>query len=426
MLDIRFIRDNVALVKENILRKGKSNVSDVDELLALDNEFKVLSSQGQALRASRNTLSEQINKAKKEGKDASDLLKQVKELPQKIKLFDEELAKITAKIDELQRKIPNIIHPSVPNGASSAENVERIRYGNPTKFDFTPKSHQEIAAGLGMADFEAAAQTSGNGFYYLQGDLALLNQALLRFAIETLVNHGFLYVETPYFLRKDVIRNVVDLADMENQIYKLEGEDLYMIGTSEHSLIGRYINATLDEKRLPIKQTSYSMCFRREKGAHGLDERGLFRTHQFNKIEMVVICDPADSMKFYKVLQDITIEIFTKLGIPIRVLDLCTGDLNDLKHIACDIEAWSPRRNTYIEVGSCSNLTAAQAQMLNIRAAKPSGDKFYPHTLNNTAIATSRALVAILENNQTKEGTVVIPKVLAPFMFGKTHLTPIK
>ena len=428
MLDVKFIRANKDAVIANMRRKNRTDISDIDALLALDDQLKKLQGENQQLRQSRNTLSEQINKAKKEGKDVAGILQQVKELPLKIKAIDDQIAIVAAQMDSLERKIPNMMHPSVPSGRSAEDNVELKRFGEPTKFEsgFTPKSHQEVALGLDLADFDSAANTSGNGFYYLQGDLALLNQALLRFAIDTLVGHGFTYVETPYFLRRDVIRNVVDLADMDNQIYKIEGEDLYMIGTSEHSLIGRYIGTTIDEKKLPLMQTSYSMCFRRERGSHGLDERGLFRTHQFNKIEMVVICKPDESMQFYQKMQDISIEIFTKLGLPIHVLGLCTGDLNDLKHIACDIEAWSPRKNGYIEVVSCSNLTEAQSRMLGIRVQMPNGEKYFPHTLNNTAIATSRALVAILENNQTKEGTVRIPQVLWPYMYGKKELVKRK
>jgi len=428
MLDVKFIRANKYAVIENMRKKNRTDadISDIDALLSLDDQLKKLQSESQLLRQSRNTLSEQINKGKKEGKDTSAILQQVKELPLKIKAMDEKLSALVSQMDLLERKIPNMMHSSVPSGKSADDNVELKRFGEPTKFDFAPKSHQEIAVGLEMADFDSAANTSGNGFYYIQGDLALLNQALLRFAIDTLVAHGFTYVETPYLLRKDVINNVVDLADMDNQIYKIDGEDLYLIGTSEHSLIGRYIGAVIDDKKLPLKQTSYSMCFRREKGSHGLDERGLFRTHQFNKIEMVVICKPDESMKIWEQLRDITLEIFTKLQIPVRVLGICAGDLGDLKKIQVDIEAWSPRRNSYIEVGSCSNLTEAQSRMLGIKVQLPNGEKYFPHTLNNTAIATSRALVAILENNQTKEGTVSIPQVLWPYMYGKKELVKQK
>ena len=275
---------------------------------------------------------------------------------------------------------------------------------------------------MGVADFDASARTSGNGFYYLQGDLALLNQALIRFVIDKLVSKGFTYVETPLMLRGDVIKNVTDLNDMKNQIYKMDEEDLYLIGTSEHSLIGRYIDTILLEKNLPMKFASYSMCFRKEIGSHGIDEKGLYRSHQFNKVEMVVICKPEDSMKFFEELQGITVEIFRDLDIPIRILGICSGDLGDLKHIQVDIEAWSPRKKAYFEVGSCSNLTDAQARRLKIRVDNGKGEKYIPHTLNNTAIATSRALVAILENYQQKDGTVKIPEVLLPFMHGKKFI----
>jgi seryl-tRNA synthetase len=289
--------------------------------------------------------------------------------------------------------------------------------GKPKKPTFEVKNHAELAESLGVADFGASAKTSGSGFYYLEGELALLNQALIRYALDMMVKKGYRYVETPLMLRGDIIKNVTDLNDQKNQIYKIDGEDLYLIGTSEHSLIGRYIDTILSEKQLPIKQTSYSMCFRKEVGSHGLDEKGLFRTHQFNKIEMITICTPEESMKHYEDMQKITIDIFKGLGIPIQVLSICSGDLGDLKHIQVDIEAWSPRKQSYFEVGSCSNLTDAQARRLKIRCDGPRG-RYVPHTLNNTAIATSRALVAILENYQQKDGTVKVPAALVKYMHG--------
>ncbi|MEK6836223.1 MAG: serine--tRNA ligase, partial [Nanoarchaeota archaeon] len=323
------------------------------------------------------------------------------------------------EISVLLSKIPNMMHESVAVGKDDSENVTMRKIGKPREFNFEIKNHAEIAENLGVADFDASARTSGNGFYYLSGDLALLNQALIRFVIDKMVSKGFLYVETPLMLRGKVIQNVTDLNDMKNQIYKIEDEDLYLIGTSEHSLIGRFIDTILPDKNLPMKFASYSMCFRKEIGSHGIDEKGLFRNHQFNKVEMVVICRPSESMKFFEEMQEITVEIFKDLGIPVRVLGICSGDLGDLKHIQVDIEAWSPRKKAYFEVGSCSNLTDAQARKLKIRVDTGKGEKFVPHTLNDTALATSRAMVAILENYQQKDGSVKVPDVLVPFMYGK-------
>ena len=424
MISIQLLRDNPQFVKENMQRKGRDNIELVDTALKVDADYRALLFESEKLRSQRNTLSAQINEQKKSGKDISPILAQVKAIPQQIKELDEKLAELYTQRQKLLVQIPNMLHESVPQGKTESENVEIERIGKIPEFDFEPLAHQEIAEKLGLLDADSARQVSGAGFYYMQGDLALLNQALIRFAIETMVKHNFMYVETPLMLRKQVIENVVDLHDLENQIYSIANEDLYLIGTSEHSLIGRFLQRTLNPNQLPITQTSYSMCFRKEKGSHGLDERGLFRTHQFNKVEMVVICRPEESMMWYKKMQDITKEIFVALGLPIRVLQICTGDLNDLKHVQVDIEAWSPRRNEFIEVGSCSNLTDAQSLLLDIRVAG-NGEKFIPHTLNNTAIATSRALVSILENFQTKDGRVLIPAVLQPFMGGKTELTSL-
>ncbi|MFW6282797.1 MAG: serine--tRNA ligase, partial [Minisyncoccales bacterium] len=294
--------------------------------------------------------------------------------------------------------------------------------GEPKEFDFPVKNHAEIAEELGVADFESASRVSGTGFYYLEGDLALLNQALIKFGIDFMVSRGFLYVETPLMLKEEVIDRVTDLNDKNQQIYLVEDDPkMALIGTSEHSLIGRYVNQEVDEKKLPIKNTSYSMCFRKEIGSHGIDEKGLFRTHQFNKIEMIVICKPEESEQFYEEFKSITTEIFEKLGIPVRILEICSGDLGDLKYEQIDVEAYSPRKKDYFEVGSCSNLTGAQARKLGI-TTRIKGERITPHTLNNTAIATSRALVAILENNQQKDGSIIIPEVLRPYMNGKEKI----
>ncbi|MEM4637436.1 MAG: serine--tRNA ligase [Candidatus Woesearchaeota archaeon] len=420
MIDINLIRNNPELVKNNIRKKFQENkIKLVDEILELDLKIRKLKGELDSLRHNRNILSENINKLKKEGKDIKKLLEEVKNIPQKIKETEAKLSELEHDFNSKIILIPNIIHESVPIGRDASENVEESRHGHYRVIDFEAKSHVEIAEELEIADFENSAKTSGKGFYYLQGDLALLNQALIRFGIEKMVSKGFYYVETPLMLNKEVITKVTDLQDMKNQIFKIQDEELYLIGTSEHSMIGRYINTIIDENKLPIKQTSYSMCFRKEIGSHGIDEKGLFRTHQFNKIEMIVLCKPEDSMKFFEEMKNITVEIFSELEIPIRVLKICSGDLGDLKHCQVDIEAWSPRKKEYFEVGSCSNLTDAQARRLNIKYQDKNNNKIYVHTLNNTAIATSRAMVAILENYQNKDGTIDIPKVLQKYIHGK-------
>ena len=420
MFDIKFLRENPEAVKENIKKKFKTDrLKLVDETLSKDKEWRELKGQVDNLRASRNKISKEIADAKKAGKDAKKLLKEAGQIPEKIEGLEKKMYSLEEEISVLLSKIPNMMHGSVAVGKDDSENVTMRKIGKPREFNFEIKNHAEIAENLGVADFDASARTSGNGFYYLSGDLALLNQALIRFVIDKMVSKGFLYVETPLMLRGKVIQNVTDLNDMKNQIYKIEDEDLYLIGTSEHSLIGRFIDTILPDKNLPMKFASYSMCFRKEIGSHGIDEKGLFRNHQFNKVEMVVICRPSESMKFFEEMQEITVEIFKDLGIPVRVLGICSGDLGDLKHIQVDIEAWSPRKKAYFEVGSCSNLTDAQARKLKIRVDTGKGEKFVPHTLNDTALATSRAMVAILENYQQKDGSVKVPDVLVPFMYGK-------
>ncbi|MEK6909366.1 MAG: serine--tRNA ligase [Nanoarchaeota archaeon] len=420
MFDIKFLRENPDAVKENIKKKFKSDrLKLVDEVLVKDKKWRELKGEVDNLRASRNKISKEIADAKKSGKDAKKLLKEAGEIPEKIEHLEKKMYGFEEEIAVILSRIPNMIHESVAIGKDDSENVQMRKIGKPKEFNFEVKNHSEIAEDLGVADFDASARASGNGFYYLQGDLALLNQALIRFVIDKLVLKGFTYVETPLMLNSSVMKNVTDLNDMKNQIYKIDEEDLYLIGTSEHSLIGRFIDTILNEKSLPMKFASYSMCFRKEIGSHGIDEKGLYRSHQFNKVEMVVVCKPEDSMKFFEELQGITVEIFKELDIPIRILGICSGDLGDLKHVQVDIEAWSPRKNAYFEVGSCSNLTDAQARKLKIRVDSGKGEKYIPHTLNNTAIATSRAMVAILENYQQKDGSVKIPEVLLSYMHGK-------
>lgn len=422
MIDIVLLRENPDLIKETCKKKFQTaKLKLVDEALKKDVVWRKLKGEADDLRASRNKISKEIGEAKKAGKNASSLLKKAASIPDAILDVEKKMYALEDEIKAILMQLPNVMHKSVPLGKDASENKVLEVIGKPKKPAFEVKSHAEIAEKLGLGDFDSSARVSGNGFYYMQGPLALLNQALLRFAIDVMVKRGFTYVETPLMLHSSVINNVTDLNDQKNQIYKIDGEDLYLIGTSEHALIGRYIDTILNEKQFPLKQTSYSMCFRKEIGSHGIDEKGFFRTHQFNKIEMVTICTPEDSMKLYEEMKDITIDIFKQLGIPIRVLAICSGDLGDLKHVQVDIEAWSPRKGEYFEVGSCSNLTDAQARRLKIRCDGPRG-RYVPHTLNNTALASSRALVAILENYQQKDGTVKIPAALEPYMHGITQL----
>jgi len=415
MIDIKLIRENPELVCKNIKKKFQDDkLPLVDKLKKLDESWRKLKYQEDKIRSERNKISENINKAKKEKNEklAKELIKKAKEIPDKIARSEKKRKKFEMQIKELQIKIPNIISKNTPLGHDDSENkVEKI-IGKPAKKDFEVKTHVELAESLGLADFESSSRVSGTGFYYLEGELALLNQALINYARDLMVSKGFRYIETPLLLREEIIDKVTDLNDKQQQIYIVNDEHkMALIGTSEHSLIGRYAEQEINEKLLPIKQTSYSMCFRKEIGAHGIDEKGLFRTHQFNKIEMIIICKPEESESFFKEMQNIAIEIFKGLEIPIRVLKICSGDLGDLKYEQVDIEAYSPRKKDYFEVGSCSNLTEAQARKLNI-STRIKNERMTPHTLNNTAIATSRALVAIMENNQTKEGTIKIPKAL--------------
>ena len=423
MIDIKLIRENPEIVKANIKKKFQTDkLKLIDEIKKKDEEWRELKKKVDDLRHKRNVISEEINKLKKAGKDAKKQILEAKKIPPEIEKTEAKSTKLEEEVRSLLIQIPNIIHESVPIGKDASQNVEVKKIGKTTKFTFPINIHQDIGDKLGMLDFDKSAKISGTGFYILESELALLNQALIRFVIDKMVSKDFRYVELPLMLRKEVIGKVADLNDMNNQIYKIEGEDLYLIGTSEHSLIGRFIDNAIREKDLPIKHTSYSMCFRKEIGSHGINEKGLYRTHQFNKVEMIVICKPEESMKFFEELKNITIEIFKELEIPVRVLEICSGDLGDLKHKQVDIEAWSPKLKDYYEVGSCSNLTDAQARRLGIRAISSQGERYFPHTLNNTAIATSRALVAILENFQQKDGSVAIPKILHKYMNGKKKI----
>jgi seryl-tRNA synthetase len=423
MIDIKFIRENPKLVKDNIKKKFQDNkIKLVDEILEYDIKFKELKSQAESLRHRRNVLSQEINKLKKEGQDASKVLEEVKEIPVKIKDIEETQHSIEENILKNMLQIPNIIHDSVPIGKDSSENVERERIGHYKFQDFEPKNHVELTEELGIADFESSAKTSGTGFFYLRGELALLNQALIRFSIDFLTKKGYMLIEPPLMIKKDICDGVVDFEFFKNMAYKIEGEDLYLIATSEHPLIGMFINKIVSEEEIPIKLVGYSQCFRKEIGSHGIDEKGLYRTHQFNKVEQIIICKPEESYKYYDELLKNSVEMFKELELPIRVFECCSGDLADLKSKSADLEAWSPRKKEYYEVGSCSNLTDAQARRLNIKISDKQGNKQLAHTLNNTAIATSRAMVAILENYQNADGSITIPKVLQPYMHGKKKI----
>jgi seryl-tRNA synthetase len=426
MLDIKIIREHTESVRDNMIKKFQNDkLHFVDEVLELDEKWRKTKYDEDSLRSERNKISEKINQLKKAKKNADSEIKKAKLIPGKIEKLQEKRKNLEEEINLILSKIPNFISKRVPIGKDDSENVVEEILGKPEKFNFEVKSHTELMENLGVSDFESSSRVAGTGFYYLQGDLALLNQALIQFAINKMVSRGFTYVETPLMLRNEVINRVTDLNDQEMMIYRISNDDVSLIGTSEHSLIGRFVDREIDEKAFPIKNTSYSMCFRKEIGSHGVDEKGLFRTHQFNKVEMVVLCLPDHSDKFFDEMKNITLEIFRELELPVRVLRICSGDLGDLKKEQVDIEAWSPRKKAYFEVGSCSNLTDAQARKLGI-STRIKGVRIVPHTLNNTAIATSRALVGILENNQDKDGNVKIPKVLQGYMNGKKIIKKVQ
>ncbi len=421
MIDINIIRKNPKLVKDNIKKKFQnSKLKLVDKVMKLDEDWRSLKKELDELKHKRNLISQKINKAKKEKNDIEfkKLVKKAKQIPlemEKIEFKEKELRK---KIKEIMFKIPNIIHKSVPIGKNDKENVEIKKIGKPKKFSFPVKSHVELGEELGMLDFDVSAETSGKGFYFLKGDIALLNMALINFARDYMVKQGFVYVEPPLMIREKILTGVYSHAEIEEMAYKIEGEDLFMIATSEHPLIGQFINKTVNKKDLPIKQTAYSMCFRKEIGSHGIDEKGIYRTHQFNKQEMIIICEPSESYKWYDKMLKFSIDVFKALEIPIRIWECCSGDLADLKAKSCDLEAWSPRQGKYFEITSLTNMEEAQARRLNIKIENK-GKKYFAHTLNNTVIATSRALVGIIENNQQKDGSIKIPKALWPYMGGK-------
>ncbi len=416
MIDIKFIRENPGLVKENIKKKFQNaKLPLVDKVLKLDEEWRALKYQEDGLRSERNKISQKINELKKAKKDAKTELKKAKEIPGKIEKLEDKRKKLEAEIKEIMYKIPNIIHKSVPLGKDSSENKVIKIYGKPVVPKYEVFNHAELAEKLNGVDFESSRETSGTGFYYLMGDLALLHSAMLAFARDFMIKKGFQYVIPPFMIRKNVVEGVMSFEEMDNMMYKVEGEDLYLIGTAEHSIIGKFINKTIPAQNIPITLTAYSPCFRKEIGAHGIEEKGFYRRHQFEKQEMIVLCDPEESYKWYDKMLNWTVEVFQQLDIPVRTLEICSGDLADLKSKSADVEAWSPRQKKYFEVGSCSNLTDAQARRLNIRIENK-GQRYFAHTLNNTVLANPRALIALIENNQQKDGSIKIPKVLWPYM----------
>ena len=429
MIDIKLIRENPEIVKENMKRKFQDQkLPLVDEVIDLDKKNRAAITEVEALRAKRTNLSKQIGALMGQGKrdEAESIKAESQQIGQKIVELEVEQEKLSEEIKQRMMVIPNIIDPSVPVGKDDSENVEIERYGEPKVPEFEIPYHVDIMETFNGVDFDSARRVSGNGFYYLQGDIARLHSAVLTYARDFMIDRGFTYCLPPFMIRSQVVTGVMSFAEMEAMMYKIEGEDLYLIGTSEHSMIGKFIDQIIPEDNLPYNLTSYSPCFRKEKGAHGLEERGVYRIHQFEKQEMIVVCKPEDSMKWYNNLWQNTVDLFRSMDIPVRTLECCSGDLADLKVKSCDVEAWSPRQKKYFEVGSCSTLGDAQARRLKIRVAGKDGKKYFPHTLNNTVIASPRALIAFFENNLQADGSVLIPKVLQPYMGGKTVLTPVK
>jgi seryl-tRNA synthetase len=421
MLDIKLIRTNPELVKENIKKKFQDEkLALVDEVLALDEKFRASKARGDELRQQRNTVSKEIGRLMKEGKkeEAEETKKKVAAIAGELEEMERSEGTMEEEIKKRMMVIPNIIDDSVPIGRDDSENVELERFGDPVVPDFEVPYHTEIMERLNGIDLDSARRTSGNGFYYLMGDIARLHEAILAFARDFMIDKGFTYCIPPFMIRSNVVTGVMSFAEMENMMYKIEGEDLYLIGTSEHSMIGRYAGNLLTEDQLPQTMTSYSPCFRKEVGAHGIEERGVYRIHQFEKQEMIVVCKPEDSMDWYNRMWQYSVEFFRALDIPVRTLECCSGDLADLKVKSCDVEAWSPRQKKYFEVGSCSNMGDAQARRLGIRIRNTEGN-YFPHTLNNTVVAPPRMLIAFLENNLQADGTVKIPQVLRMYMGGK-------
>ena len=422
MLDLKFVRENPEIVKQNIRNKFQDHKLElVDEVIALDLENRTTKQEADNLRFERNTISRQIGGLMSQGKkeEAMELKNKVTEQSDRLKTLEEKEAQLNEKITQIMMIIPNIIDPSVPIGKDDSENVEIKRYGEALVPDFEIPYHIDIMEGFNGIDLDSARRVAGNGFYYLMGDIARLHSAVISYARDFMIDRGFTYCVPPYMIRSEVVTGVMSFAEMDAMMYKIEGEDLYLIGTSEHSMIGKFIDQIIAEDTLPHTLTSYSPCFRKEKGAHGLEERGVYRIHQFEKQEMIVVCKPEDSMAWYDKLWQNTVDLFRTLDIPVRTLECCSGDLADLKVKSVDVEAWSPRQQKYFEVGSCSNLGDAQARRLKIRVAGEDS-KYFAHTLNNTVVAPPRMLIAFLENNMNADGTVNIPVALQPYMGGKT------
>ena len=424
MLDIKFLRTNPDVVKENIKKKFQDEkLPLVDKVIELDAEYRAAKGRGDELRALRNSVSKEIGGLMAQGKrDEAEVAKQkVKDMADELAALQTKEAELEEEIRKIMLVIPNIIDPSVPIGKDDSENVEIQRYGEPVTPDFEVPYHVDIMENLNGIDLDSARKTSGNGFYYLCGDIARLHSAILSYARDFMIDRGFTYYIPPFMIRSDVVTGVMSFAEMENMMYKIEGEDLYLIGTSEHSMIGKFIDSFVPEEELPKTLTSYSPCFRKEVGAHGIEERGVYRIHQFEKQEMIVVCKPEDSMKWYDKLWQNSVDFFRSLDIPVRTLECCSGDLADLKVKSCDVEAWSPRQQKYFEVGSCSNLGDAQARRLGIRVKSKDGN-YFAHTLNNTVVAPPRMLIAFLENNLNADGSINIPKPLQMYMGGKTKI----
>ena len=426
MLDMKFVRENPDIVKENIKKKFQDyKLPLVNEVLMEDKELRQTQQHADDLRANRKKISKEIGKLMGQGKkeEAEEIKQQIAEIAHELTALEEKEIKLRESVTEKMMQIPNIIDDSVPIGKDDSENVELEKFGEPVVPDFEIPYHTEIMERLSGIDLDAARRVAGNGFYYLMGDIARLHSAILNYARDFMIDKkGFTYVIPPYMIRSSVVDGVMSFAEMEGMMYKIEGEDLYLIATSVHSMIGKFKDTILEEKDLPYTYTSYSPCFRKEKGAHGIEERGVYRIHQFEKQEMIVVCKPEDSMEWFKKLYMNTVEFFRTLDIPVRTLECCSGDLADLKCKSVDVEAWSPRQKKYFEVGSCSNLTDAQARRLKIRVKGENGEKYFAHTLNNTCVAPPRMLIAFLENNLQADGSILIPEVLQPYMGGKKKI----
>ncbi|MEE0861522.1 MAG: serine--tRNA ligase [Lachnospiraceae bacterium] len=425
MLDLRFVRENPDIVKQNIKNKFQdSKLPLVDEVIALDAESRAVKQEADALRADRNKISKQIGALMAQGKkeEAEETKKLVTEKSARLAELEAKESELTEKVTKIMMVIPNIIDPSVPLGKDDSENVELEKFGEPVVPEFDIPYHSEIMESVDGLDLDSARKVAGNGFYYLMGDIARLHSAVISYARDFMIDRGFTYCIPPFMIRSEVVTGVMSFAEMDAMMYKIEGEDLYLIGTSEHSMIGKFIDTIIPEEQLPHTLTSYSPCFRKEKGAHGIEERGVYRIHQFEKQEMIVVCKPEDSKMWFEKLWKNTVDLFRTLDIPVRTLECCSGDLADLKVKSIDVEAWSPRQKKYFEIGSCSNLGDAQARRLKIRVKGEDGEKYFAHTLNNTVVAPPRMLIAFLENNLCADGSIKIPEALRPYMGGKTEI----